>query len=163
MPVKTFRTRKQMFALFMPGFLCGILYVNFALKQYMTDMGIFNLQFLEQYTGTDRTGADAYAQDHLVCISYIDGLFFRDSADDGSILYGFERDCFLYSWDLSAVFVLYSGICGRAVVRDDLSPESVESPENDICDRNDVDGTDFGSIREPGVCKDDFFIKRYSL
>lgn len=53
MPVKTFQTRKQMFALFMPGFLCGILYVNFALKQYMTDMGIFNLQFLEQYTGTE--------------------------------------------------------------------------------------------------------------
>ena len=65
----------------------------------------------------------------------------------------------MYSLSLSAVFVLYSGICGRAVVRDDLSPESVESPENDICDRNDVDGTDFGSIREPGVCKDDFFIK----
>ena len=90
----------------------------------------------------------------------MDGLFFGDSADDGSILYGFERDCFLYSRDSSAVFVLYSGIYGRAVVRDDLSPESVESPENDICDRNDVDGTDSGSICEPGVCKDDFFIKR---
>lgn len=53
MPVKTFRTRKQMVALFMLGFLCGILYVNLALKQYLTDMGIFNLHFLEQYTGTE--------------------------------------------------------------------------------------------------------------
>ncbi len=53
MPVKTFRTRKQMFALFMSGFLCGIFYANFVLKYYLTDMGIFNLYFPEQYAGIE--------------------------------------------------------------------------------------------------------------
>lgn len=43
------RTRRQMFMLFMPGFLCGILYVNFVVPSYLTDMGVFNLHFLEQY------------------------------------------------------------------------------------------------------------------
>ena len=61
---------------------------------------------------------------------------------------------------MAAVSYTHLDVYKRQVVRDDLSPESLESPENDICDRNDVDGTDFGSIREPGVCKDDFFIKR---
>ena len=58
MPVKTFQTESRCL-LFYAGFLCGILYVNFALKQYMTDMGIFNLQFLEQYTG-DRVCGKEY-------------------------------------------------------------------------------------------------------
>lgn len=33
----------------MPGFLCGILYVNFAAGRYLADTGIFSEYFLKQY------------------------------------------------------------------------------------------------------------------
>lgn len=38
-----------MFAFFMPGFLCGILYVNLTAGEYLTDSGIFSEYFLKQY------------------------------------------------------------------------------------------------------------------
>lgn len=47
--VKLLRTRKQMFAFFMPGFLLGIIYVNFIAKQYTAEPGIFSDYFLKQY------------------------------------------------------------------------------------------------------------------
>lgn len=51
--MKIFHTRKQMFAFFMPGFLLGILYVNFVAKQYVAEQGIFSMYFLKQYMSVE--------------------------------------------------------------------------------------------------------------
>ena len=47
--MKIFHTRKQFLAFFMPGFLAGIIYVNFIAKKYMAEPGIFNDYFLNQF------------------------------------------------------------------------------------------------------------------
>ena len=51
--MKIFHTRKQLLAFFMPGFLIGIIYVNFFAVKYMGDPGIFSTYFLEQYQSVD--------------------------------------------------------------------------------------------------------------
>ena len=40
---------KHLPAFFLPGFLLGILYVNFAAKKYMAEPGVFSEYFLEQF------------------------------------------------------------------------------------------------------------------
>lgn len=37
----------------MPGFLLGILYVNFIVKQYIAEPGIFSTYFLRQYAAVE--------------------------------------------------------------------------------------------------------------
>lgn len=56
--MKILYTRKQMFAFFMPGFLLGILYVNFAARQYMAEPGIFSTYFLKQYAALEVAAGD---------------------------------------------------------------------------------------------------------
>lgn len=47
--MKIFRTRKQFLVFFMPGFLLGIIYVNFIAGKYMAEPGIFSEYFLNQF------------------------------------------------------------------------------------------------------------------
>ena len=47
--MKIFRTRKQFLVFFMPGFLLGIIYVNFIVRKYMAEPGIFSDYFLDQF------------------------------------------------------------------------------------------------------------------
>lgn len=47
--MKIFHTRKQFLAFFMPGFLFGIIYVNFFAVKYMAEPGIFSDYFLNQF------------------------------------------------------------------------------------------------------------------
>ena len=47
--MKIFHTRKQFLAFFMPGFLLGIIYVNFIARKYMAEPGIFSEFFLNQF------------------------------------------------------------------------------------------------------------------
>ncbi len=47
--MRVFHTRKQLLVFFMPGFLLGILYVNFIAKNYMAEPGIFSDYFLNQF------------------------------------------------------------------------------------------------------------------
>lgn len=47
--MRMFHTRKQLFAFFMPGFLIGILYVNFIAKKYIAEPSVFSDYFLQQY------------------------------------------------------------------------------------------------------------------
>lgn len=47
--MKIFHTRKQFLVFFMPGFLLGIIYVNFIAGKYMAEPGIFSDYFLEQF------------------------------------------------------------------------------------------------------------------
>lgn len=51
--MKIVRSKKQMIAFYMLGFLIGILYANFASGQYGTASGIFNEYFLNQYAQSD--------------------------------------------------------------------------------------------------------------
>lgn len=51
--MKILHTKKKMFAFFMPGFLCGILYVNLIAGEYLKDAGIFSEYFLKQYAAVD--------------------------------------------------------------------------------------------------------------
>ena len=47
--MKIFHSRKQFLVFFMPGFLLGIVYVNFIARQYMAEPGIFSDYFLKQF------------------------------------------------------------------------------------------------------------------
>lgn len=51
--MKIFHSRKQMLAFFMPGFLCGILYMNLTAQNSVTDPGIFGESFLRQYEAAE--------------------------------------------------------------------------------------------------------------
>ena len=51
--MKILHSKKQMLAFFLPGFLLGILYVNFIVKQYIAEPGIFSTYFLRQYAAVD--------------------------------------------------------------------------------------------------------------
>lgn len=51
--MKIFHTRKQLLAFFMPGFVLGIIYVNFIAVKYIAEPGMFSVYFLEQYQTVD--------------------------------------------------------------------------------------------------------------
>lgn len=51
--MKIFHSRKQMFAFFMPGFLCGILYMNLTAQNTVANPGIFSESFLRQYEAAE--------------------------------------------------------------------------------------------------------------
>ena len=48
--MKIFHTRKQFLGFFMPGFLFGVIYVNFIAGKYMAQPGVFSDYFLNQFT-----------------------------------------------------------------------------------------------------------------
>ncbi len=56
--MKIFRSRKQLLAFFMPGFLIGIIYVNFVAKKYVAEPGIFSDYFLQQFQNTRIDGGE---------------------------------------------------------------------------------------------------------
>lgn len=47
--MKILHSKKQLLALFMPGFLLGVLYVNLLAKKYVAEPGIFSEYFLDQF------------------------------------------------------------------------------------------------------------------
>lgn len=51
--MKIFHVKRQLLALFMPGFLLGILYVNLEAEQFASGTGIFSEYFLRQYQTAD--------------------------------------------------------------------------------------------------------------
>ena len=51
--MRVLHSKKQMLAFFLPGFLLGILYVNFIVKQYIAEPGIFSTYFLRQYAAVE--------------------------------------------------------------------------------------------------------------
>lgn len=54
--MRLLQIKKQIFAFFMPGFILGILYANFFLKQTVLDTDIFNLEFLKSYVKMESFG-----------------------------------------------------------------------------------------------------------
>lgn len=51
--MRILHSKKEMFALFLPGFLLGILYVNFIVKQYIAEPGIFSTYVMRQYASVE--------------------------------------------------------------------------------------------------------------
>lgn len=51
--MKILHTRKQLLALFMPGFIIGIIYANMIVKRYLVSPDIFSDYFLKQYAVAD--------------------------------------------------------------------------------------------------------------
>lgn len=51
--MKILHTRKQLLAFFMPGFVFGVVFVNFIAVKYMAEPGIFRSYFLEQYQSVE--------------------------------------------------------------------------------------------------------------
>ena len=49
--MKVFHVKKQLAALFMPGFLIGIIYVNFLALIYVAAPELFSEYFLDQFRG----------------------------------------------------------------------------------------------------------------
>lgn len=47
--MRIFHSKKQLAAFFMPGFVLGIIYMNFIADKYMAEPGIFNEYFLNQF------------------------------------------------------------------------------------------------------------------
>lgn len=47
--MKIFHSKKQLAAFFMPGFLLGIIYMNFFAGKYMAEPGVFSEYFLNQF------------------------------------------------------------------------------------------------------------------
>ena len=56
--MKILRSRKQMLAFFMPGFLFGILYINLTAQNMFSGPGIFRESFLRQYEAAEVTAAE---------------------------------------------------------------------------------------------------------
>lgn len=47
------KSRQWFVAAFMAGFICGILFANLFAKEYVTESGIFDPYFLNQYARSD--------------------------------------------------------------------------------------------------------------
>ena len=62
--MKMFHVKRQLLALFMPGFLLGILYVNLEAEQFAAGAGIFSEYFLKQYRAADKTTVEYYAPEN---------------------------------------------------------------------------------------------------
>ena len=159
--MKIFRTRKQFLVFFMPGFLLGIIYVNFIARKYMAEPGIFSDYFLNQFQS-----ASIDAREYIwyllrvraVPFLALAGLSFTKVRKPAAVLFlvwtGISGGILISAAVLnmgikgSAVFAVCSGICGAAVALLYSSPDPLEPPEDGVrisCD---------GSGDHPGdVCK----------
>ena len=148
--MKIFHTRKQLLAFFMPGFLLGIVYVNFFAVKYMAEPGIFSTYFLEQYQSVDivageylwylirvrifpflvLSGLVLTKARKAAAVPSLDGHIRRHSDFSGSNRYGNQRKHSVYNRNASSVFILYSGLSGSYLVCFYLSGQPLEPAEN---------------------------------
>lgn len=90
--MKIFRTRKQLLAFFMPGFLLGVIYVNFIAKRYMAEPGIFSDYFLDQFLSTKidvREYVWYLIRSRLVPVSFLSALSFTRAGKVSAFLFLF--------------------------------------------------------------------------
>ena len=150
--MKIFHTRKQLLAFFMPGFLFGVLYVNFFAVKYMAQPGIFSTYFLEQYQSVDIVAGEYLwylIRVRVFPFLVLSGLaltkarkaaavlFLAWTGISGGILFslavadiGNKRKHSVYYGNASSVFILYSGLSGSYLVCLQLSGQSLEPAEN---------------------------------
>lgn len=170
--MKMFHVKRQLLALFMPGFLLGILYVNLEAEQFAAGAGIFSEYFLKQYRAADiLTGvylvfaagpSFAVFSAAGICFykiqksgSYsvldLDGLFCRTSVFYGSSRDGSKREHPVHCRNAPPVFMLYSSVSDRGVVCVLLPAYAVEYTEKSGFRRS-----SFSWYRVRTVCKSGF-------
>ena len=153
--MKIFRSKKQFLIFFMPGFLLGIVYVNFVARKYMAEPGIFSDFFFESISvgehrrkGVCLVSAAAsggavscsgraflYKSRENICgpVSCLDGHFSRDPGFCGGAEYGDQRKHSVPCRIVPPVPVLYPGVCNPSLVLLYSSADSLEPPDNDLC------------------------------
>ena len=166
-----FHVKRQLLALFMPGFLLGILYVNLEAEQFAAGAGIFSEYFLKQYRAADiLTGEYIFAAGPSFAVfstagicfykiqksgSYsvldLDGLFCRTSVFYGSSRDGSKREHPVHCRNAPPVFMLYSSVSDRGVVCVLLPAYAVEYTEKSGFRRS-----SFSWYRVRTVCKSGF-------
>lgn len=161
--MEVFHTRKQTLVFFMPGFLFGILYINFIAKQYLAEPGIFSPVFLERFVEMN-IAADTYLQMLLRLRALPFLVLFAASMTRvrkiASILFllwtGFSAGVLLSQAyidmglrggdslsgrDYAPVFVLYPCVSRASGILPGLSVQSLEQAE-DLFLRRDADSRD---------------------
>ena len=167
-----FHVKRQLLALFMPGFLLGILYVNLEAEQFAAGAGIFSEYFLKQYRAADILTGEylvfaagpsfAVFSAAGICFykiqksgSYsvldLDGLFCRTSVFYGSSRDGSKREHPVHCRNAPPVFMLYSSVSDRGVVCVLLPAYAVEYTEKSGFRRS-----AFSWYRVRTVCKSGF-------
>ena len=165
--MKMIHVKRQLLALFMPGFLLGILYVNLEAEQFAAGAGIFSEYFLKQYRAADILTGEyiwsfAVFSAAGICFykiqksgSYsvldLDGLFCRTSVFYGSSRDGSKREHPVHCRNAPPVFMLYSSVSDRGVVCVLLPAYAVEYTEKSGFRRS-----AFSWYRVRTVCKSGF-------
>ena len=153
--MKIFRSRKQFLVFFMPGFLLGIIYVNFIARKYMAEPGIFSDYFSEPVSVSEYRrkgvylvssaaaggafprfgGTVFYKSRKSICcpVPRLDGHFSRDSGLCGGAEHGDQGKPSLPRRSVPAVCALHPGVCGAFVVLLYSPAYTLEPPENNLC------------------------------
>ena len=127
--MKMFHVKRQLLALFMPGFLLGILYVNLEAEQFAAGAGIFSEYFLKQYQQVEiLTGEYIWylLQVRLIPFLVMLGAAFTKFRKGAAVLFliwtgfsagllfsmavlgmGDQKEASCVYWNASTVFVLY--------------------------------------------------------
>ena len=149
--MKMFHVKRQLLALFMPGFLLGILYVNLEAEQFAAGAGIFSEYFLKQYRAADILTGEyiwyllqvrllpflvllgsaftKFRKAAVISVLDLDGLFCRTSVFYGSSRDGSKREHPVHCRNAPPVFMLYSSVSDRGVVCVLLPAYAVEYTE----------------------------------
>ena len=142
------KSRQWFVAAFMAGFICGILFANLFAKEYVTESGIFDPYFLNQYAQSDVPPREYII--YLCGIRILPLCFI--------ILVGQTRirkamALFVLGWTgfaggmLACAGILNMGLAGLAF---SLSAGTVEYGENDFCHL-----VSCGRAFDGGLCKSD--------
>lgn len=171
--MKMFHVKRQLLALFMPGFLLGILYVNLEAEQFAAGAGIFSEYFLKQYRAADiLTGEYIWylLQVRLLPFLVLLGSAFTKFRKAAVILFliwtgfsagllfsmavlgmGVKGSILCIAGMLPPVFMLYSSVSDRGVVCVLLPAYAVEYTEKSGFRRS-----SFSWYRVRTVCKSGF-------
>ena len=167
--MKMFHVKRQLLALFMPGFLLGILYVNLEAEQFAAGAGIFSEYFLKQYqqvecrrrvylvslagashpvSGNAGAASTKFRKGtvvlFLIWTGFSAGLLFSMAVSGN----GSQRKHPVCNRNASTVFILYPFLSDRTVVCLLLSADAVEYPEESGFWRNAFNWIDFRIVCE---------------
>ncbi len=130
-PMRIFRTRKQFLVFFMPGFLLGIIYVNFIAAKYMAEPGIFSEYFLDQFDSV-KIEAGEYIwyllRVRVLPFLALAGIAFTKMRKAAAVLFLFWTG--ISGGILISTAVLNLGIRGSLLCLAGLVPQFFTAPQN---------------------------------
>ena len=166
--MKIFHSRKQFLVFFMPGFLLGIVYVNFIARQYMAEPGIFSDFFLNQFQSVSIDAREYIwylLRLRAVPFLALAGLSLTKAGKVSAVLFlvwtgisagilisaavlGDQGQSPVSCGIVSPVPALYPGVCSSFVVLLYGSADSLEPSENDLCIPRDVSWDPVGNLHK---------------